>query len=46
MLWMSLTTGAVLGALSYGRIGGAALWVGAGVSAGVAALLAVRDRKI
>jgi uncharacterized membrane protein YoaK (UPF0700 family) len=46
MLWMALTTGAVLGALSYGRIGGAALWVGAGVSAGVAALLAVRDRKI
>jgi uncharacterized membrane protein YoaK (UPF0700 family) len=46
MLWMALTTGAVLGALSYGRIGGAALWVGAGVSAGVAALLVVRDRKI
>ena len=46
MLWMALTTGAVLGALSYGRIGGAALWVGASVSAGVAALLAVRDRKV
>ena len=46
MLWMSLTTGAVLGALSYARIGGAALWVGAGVCAAVAALLAVRDRRI
>jgi uncharacterized membrane protein YoaK (UPF0700 family) len=46
MLWMALTTGAVLGALSYGRIGGAALWVGAAAAATVAALLAVRDRKI
>jgi uncharacterized membrane protein YoaK (UPF0700 family) len=46
MRWMALTTGAVLGALSYGRIGGAALWVGAAAAATVAALLAVRDRKI
>ncbi len=45
MLWMSLTTGAVLGALSYGWIGGAALWVGAAVSAAVAALLAARDGR-
>ena len=46
MLWMALTTGAVLGALSYGRIGGAALWVGAAAAATVATLLAARDRKI
>jgi len=45
MLWVSLTSGAVLGALSYAWIGGAALWVGAAVSAGVAALLAVRDGR-
>jgi uncharacterized membrane protein YoaK (UPF0700 family) len=45
MLWMALTSGAVLGALSYGRIGGAALWVGAGLSATVAAVLAMRDRR-
>jgi uncharacterized membrane protein YoaK (UPF0700 family) len=45
MLWLSLTTGAVLGALSYGRIGGAALWVGAAAAATVATLLAARDGR-
>ncbi len=45
MLWVSLTAGAVLGAVCYGRFGGVALWFPAGASAAIAAMLALRDRR-
>ena len=45
MLWVALTTGAVLGAAVYGAIGGVALWVAAGASAVLGAGLVLRDRR-
>ena len=43
MLWVSLTSGAVLGALAHGYVGGAALWLAMGASVLVGAVLMVRD---
>ena len=45
LLWASLTTGAVLGAISYAAIGAAAFWTAAAFSAVVAGLLGFRDRR-
>jgi len=45
MLWVSLTAGAVLGAATYGAIGGVALWIAAGTSAVVGGILLLRDRR-
>ena len=44
-LWISLTGGAVAGAVTYGLIAGASLWIAAGASAVIGVVLVLRDRR-
>ncbi|MGE5500826.1 MAG: YoaK family protein [Ignavibacteriales bacterium] len=45
MLWVSLTTGATLGALTFRQIGVGGLWVAAAVALALTAIVGVRDRE-
>jgi uncharacterized membrane protein YoaK (UPF0700 family) len=45
MLWVSLTTGAVLGALTFNHFGEVGLWVAAGVALTLTAVVAISDRR-
>jgi len=44
MLWLSLTGGAALGALTYGAVGGAGLWAAAALAAALAVVVTISDR--
>jgi uncharacterized membrane protein YoaK (UPF0700 family) len=45
MLWVSLTTGAILGALTFNHFGEVGLWVAASVALTLTAVVTISDRR-